>query len=230
MRAGVRLLPLWREGRRLWRCAAYRSTRMAWKGTIFGALIGLLLTRSAYGRAGRRPHRRAVRSERRPGAFLSRLAAPPPRSRRCFFAPPSSSWVMSPSPTGAYRRRKSTRHGGSCRSCAWGRTRSAPRSNVFERESHRRTMRVCASSSCARPAVCASTCWPHSSSCNCARPSPATAFHRRRARILMRAAERLGMSELEFARMEAAVRARYAGATAAGDRNGRCPNAMRSSR
>ena len=30
-------------------------------------------------------------------------------------------------------------------------------------------------------------------------------------RILMRAAERLGMSQLEFARMEAAVRARYAG-------------------
>jgi DnaJ like chaperone protein len=30
-------------------------------------------------------------------------------------------------------------------------------------------------------------------------------------RILMRAAERLGMSQLEFARVEAAVRARYAG-------------------
>jgi|HubBroStandDraft_5_1064220.scaffolds.fasta_scaffold50347_2 DnaJ like chaperone protein len=35
-------------------------------------------------------------------------------------------------------------------------------------------------------------------------------------RILMRAAERLGMSQLEFARMEAAVRARYAGAPAGG--------------
>jgi DnaJ like chaperone protein len=32
----------------------------------------------------------------------------------------------------------------------------------------------------------------------------------------MRAAERLGMSQLEFARMEAAVRARYAGAPAGG--------------
>ena len=48
----------------------------------------------------------------------------------------------------------------------------------------------------------------------------------------MRAAERLGMSGLEFARMEAAVRARYSGATAqaGGNRNGRCPNAMPSSR
>jgi DnaJ like chaperone protein len=35
-------------------------------------------------------------------------------------------------------------------------------------------------------------------------------------RVLMRAAERLGMSQLEFARMEAAVRARNAGAKAAG--------------
>ena len=35
-------------------------------------------------------------------------------------------------------------------------------------------------------------------------------------RILMRAAERLGMSQLEFARMEAAVRARYSGAKAGG--------------
>jgi DnaJ like chaperone protein len=35
-------------------------------------------------------------------------------------------------------------------------------------------------------------------------------------RILMRAAEQLGMSQLEFARMEAAVRARQAGGTRAG--------------
>jgi DnaJ like chaperone protein len=35
---------------------------------------------------------------------------------------------------------------------------------------------------------------PHSSSCSCARPSPATAFRRRHERILMRAAQRLGMS------------------------------------
>jgi DnaJ like chaperone protein len=37
-------------------------------------------------------------------------------------------------------------------------------------------------------------------------------------RILLRAAERLGMSQLEFARMEAAVRARYSGAKAGGGR------------
>jgi DnaJ like chaperone protein len=39
-------------------------------------------------------------------------------------------------------------------------------------------------------------------------------------RILMRAAERLGMQQLEFARLEAAVRARYAGARPGGQAGG----------
>src|ERR1700722_15695454 len=48
MRTGVRLLPLWgkvgdcRVARRI-------GQRMAWKGTIFGALVGFLLTRSVVG-------------------------------------------------------------------------------------------------------------------------------------------------------------------------------------
>src|SRR5258707_7411926 len=37
------------EGRRLWRDGACRSTRMSWNGILFGALIGLLLTRSVWG-------------------------------------------------------------------------------------------------------------------------------------------------------------------------------------
>src|SRR5450631_1107800 len=37
------------EGRRLWRDGAGRSTRMSWNGIFFGALIGLLITRSAWG-------------------------------------------------------------------------------------------------------------------------------------------------------------------------------------
>src|SRR3984957_15777211 len=39
------------EGRRLWRGRAYRSTRMSWNGVFFGALLGLLITRSAWGAA-----------------------------------------------------------------------------------------------------------------------------------------------------------------------------------
>jgi len=45
-------------------------------------------------------------------------------------------------------------------------------------------------------------------------------------RILMRAAERLGMSQLEFARMEAAVRARYAGAQGGAPAGGRPPRPL----
>src|SRR5580704_10707368 len=37
------------EGRRLWRDGACRSTRMSWNGIFFGALIGFLITRSAWG-------------------------------------------------------------------------------------------------------------------------------------------------------------------------------------
>src|ERR1700730_3693355 len=42
-----RLLPL--KPRRLWRDEADRSTRMSWKGIFFGALIGLLITKSVWG-------------------------------------------------------------------------------------------------------------------------------------------------------------------------------------
>src|ERR1700689_467976 len=37
------------EGRRLWRDTACRSTRMSWNGILFGAMLGFLLTRSAWG-------------------------------------------------------------------------------------------------------------------------------------------------------------------------------------
>src|ERR1700687_4909616 len=37
------------EGRRLWRAEWDRSTRMAWKGKFFGALIGFLITRNVWG-------------------------------------------------------------------------------------------------------------------------------------------------------------------------------------
>src|SRR6202051_1706162 len=36
-------------GRRLWRDGWDRSTRMAWKGKFFGALIGFLITRNVWG-------------------------------------------------------------------------------------------------------------------------------------------------------------------------------------
>jgi DnaJ like chaperone protein len=39
------------EGRRLWRDRADRSTRMSWNGVFFGALLGLLITRTAWGAA-----------------------------------------------------------------------------------------------------------------------------------------------------------------------------------
>jgi DnaJ like chaperone protein len=39
------------EGRRLWRDGADRSTRMSWNGVFFGALLGLLITRTAWGAA-----------------------------------------------------------------------------------------------------------------------------------------------------------------------------------
>src|ERR1700692_2350094 len=45
-----RLLPLKGcEGRRLWRGGWDRSTRMAWKGKFFWALIGFLITRNVWG-------------------------------------------------------------------------------------------------------------------------------------------------------------------------------------
>ena len=78
------------EGRRLWRDRADRSTRMSWKGIVFGALIGLLLTKSAWGAAlgaiigymlDPGAGVRAASSERRQ-----------PRSPVSSFAPPSRSW------------------------------------------------------------------------------------------------------------------------------------------
>src|SRR3984957_2051551 len=39
------------EGRRLWRDRGDRSTRMSWNGVFFGALLGLLITRTAWGAA-----------------------------------------------------------------------------------------------------------------------------------------------------------------------------------
>ena len=47
--AACRLLPLRVEGRRLWRDKVDRSTRMSWRGAFFGAVIGLLITRSVWG-------------------------------------------------------------------------------------------------------------------------------------------------------------------------------------
>src|SRR5487761_1904519 len=50
MRAGASdCYHCWTGGRRLWRAGSDRSTRMAWKGKFFGALIGLLVTRNVWG-------------------------------------------------------------------------------------------------------------------------------------------------------------------------------------
>ena len=124
------------------------------------------------------------------------------------------------------------RRGGSCKTCAWGRTRSVPRSNAFragKSPSYDAGLRVeQLREACGlrydllrafielqlRAALAGNGISP-----------PAR-------RILMRAAEQLGMSQLEFARMEAAVRAhgRPEALARARNRSGRYPNAMRSSR
>ena len=211
MRSGRAAATIVGEGRRLWRGAADRSTNGLERdyfrgggrpaahahgpGRLVGALIGA-----------------AVRSGRRlgcswawPGSRRARLGLGGVLPHHFRDHGPRCE-IRRPRVGGGDRRGAAADAGVATR----GRAKSRAAIECFRTgKSPAYDAELCASSSCARPAACATICWPHSSSCSCARRSPATACRRRRARILMRAAERLGMSRLEFARMEAAVRARH---------------------
>ena len=214
MRTGVRLLPLWgkvgdcRVARRI-------GQRMAWKGTIFGALVGFLLTRSIVGALigaliG-------VLFDQSVGLGLSfpgsRPAAP---VSEVFFrttfelmghVAKSDGRVSEAEIDAARRLMQELRLGpneiGAAIECF--RTGKSPSYDAGLRiEQLREACGLRFDLLAAfielqlRAALAGNGISP-----------PAR-------RILMRAAERLGMSQLEFARMEAAVRARYAGATAGG--------------
>ena len=205
---------------------------MAWKGMFFGALIGFLLTAQRLGSGDRRHHRLMLDPEQG-----RRGLRPPERMRRGSISRGILSHHLRDH--GPRREIRRPRIGGGNRRGAalmqelqlGARARSAPRSPVSEPESPPATMRAWrrAPARGLRPAL---------------RPAArihgaAAARGAGRQRHLAARAQHpgcalpsgSGMSGLEFARMEASLRARQGNGFQRARRPGeRWPNAMRSSR
>ena len=180
-----RLLPLREEGRRLWRDTADRSTQMGWNGAFFGAVIGLLATRSAWGAVlgafiGILVEQSAVfgSAARGTAGAAHSISISDEFFRTTFELMGHVAKSDGRVSRGGDRRGTASDAGTAARAARDQRGhRVLPGGQVG-----RAMTRNSASSGCARRAASAMTCCAHSWNCNCARHWPATGYRRRRGR------------------------------------------------